>query len=91
MDKYEEILAKMQNKYKELTGTDPDEASDIGIRLKVLAAELLSAYAELNWMKQQMFPHTASGVYLDMHADQRGITRKEGAKATGEEIGRAHV
>lgn len=84
MDKYEEILAKMQNKYKELTGTDPDEASDIGIRLKVLAAELLSAYAELNWMKQQMFPHTASGVYLDMHADQRGITRKEGAKATGE-------
>ena len=84
MRSYDDILSSMKAKYTELTGTDPDKASDIGIRMKVLAGELFSAYAELNWLKAQMFPTTADGEYLEMHAAQRGLQRRAGLKARGE-------
>lgn len=84
MRSYDEILAQMQARYTELTGTEADKASDIGIRLKVLAAEVHSLSAELNWLKAQMFPDTAQGEYLDLHAAQRGLERKSGVKATGD-------
>ena len=84
MKSYNEILDQLRTKYIERTGLEPDDASDIGIRLKVLAGELLSAYAELEWTKNQMFPDTATGEYLDRHAFQRGISRQNGIKATGD-------
>ncbi|MBQ1546191.1 MAG: baseplate J/gp47 family protein [Clostridia bacterium] len=74
----------MKSKYRELTGTDPDKASDIGIRMAVLAGEIFSAQAEMNFLKNQMFPSTASGEYLDLHAEQRGLARKPGTKAVAE-------
>lgn len=84
MKTYEEILGSMKSRYTELTGVEPDEASDIGVRISVLAGELFSAYAQLEWLKHQMFPNTAEGEWLDRHAFQRQITRKEGRKAEGE-------
>ena len=83
MQTYEEILERMENKFSELAGFDANEASDIGIRLKVLAAEIFSAYTSLDWIKTQMFPQTASGEQLDLHAQQRGLTRKAAYKARG--------
>lgn len=74
----------MRSKYTELTGTDADKASDIGVRMAVLAGELFSLQAEMNHLKNQMFPITAEGHYLDLHASQRGLVRKEGTKATAE-------
>lgn len=84
MQSYSEILENMKNAYEEKTGTLPDRASDIGVRLEVVAGEIFSAWAEMNWLKNQMFPQTAEGEYLDMHASQRGLTRKNGTKAVGE-------
>lgn len=81
---YNEILERMCDKYEERVGTRPDKASDIGIRMEVLAGEIFSAQTEMNWIKTQMFPQTATGEYLDLHAAQRGITRKTGTKAVGE-------
>lgn len=84
MRTYSEILQSMYDKYEERTHTRPDKASDIGIRMEVLAGEIFSAQTELNWLKTQMFPQTATGEYLDRFAFQRGLTRKQGTKASGE-------
>lgn len=84
MQTYEEILKRMYDKYEEKTHTRPDSASDIGIRMQVLAGEIFSAQTELEWLKNQMFPHTATGEYLDRYALQRGLSRKQGVKAVGE-------
>ena len=48
MDSYQEILDRMKEKYKELSGYDADGASDIGIRMQVLAGEVfsLNCYAQ---------------------------------------------
>ena len=83
MQTYDEILNRMKNSYEEQTGFAPDKASDIGIRFAVLAGELFGAYNELDWLKRQMFPDTATGEYLERHAAERGLTRKNGTKASG--------
>lgn len=80
---YDSILAEMQSKYTELSGTSPDDASDAGIKLKVLAAQVFSLYNKSLWIKNQAFPQTASGEYLDMHAETRGITRKAAKYSSG--------
>ncbi len=84
METYEQILRRMTDKYEERTGTSPDSASDIGIRMKVLAGEVFSLQSEYEYVKRQMFPDTAEGEYLDRHAQQRGLTRRSGTKAQGE-------
>lgn len=83
MQTYDEILNKMVDKYTELSGITPDENSDIGIRLRVLAGELYSNAVNTQWLKRQMFVSTADGEYLDMHAAQRGIERRGATGSAG--------
>ena len=80
---YAEILARMQEKYRELAGGEADDASDIGIRLKVLAGEAALLAQRLENLEKQAFPQTADGEALTLHAQQRGIERKEAVKASG--------
>lgn len=84
MQTYEEILSRMTEKYTELSGINPAENSDIGIRLRVLAGEIYSNAVNTEWLKRQMFLSTAEGEYLDMHAYERGLTRREATPAFGE-------
>lgn len=84
MKTYDEIYKSMAQKYAELTGIVPDECSDLGIRFRVLAGEIYSSEANLNWLKRQMFFSTADGEYLDLHAAERGVERRKGSKAFGE-------
>ena len=83
MSTYEELLAGMQERYRTLTGFDADAASDIGIRLKVLAAELAGLFEELGELQRQVFAQTSSGEYLAMHAQTRGLSRKPAQEAQG--------
>lgn len=83
MESYQEILSRMQEKFENLSGLSADEASDIGIRLKVLAGEIFSLGANIEWLKNQMFTKTATGECLDLHASERGLARKEAKKAKG--------
>ena len=83
MNTYDEILEAMRLKYRELSGFDPDNASDIGIRLKVLAAQVFEVYGRLANLSDQVFPQTSSGQYLEMHAQTRGITRKQALPSRG--------
>lgn len=81
---YDEILERMNNKFFELSGYEADRVSDIGIRLRLLAGEIFSLTSDIEWIKKQMFPNTASGEQLELHAQQRGIERVKGNKATGQ-------
>ncbi len=83
MRTYEEILESMKSEYRTLTESDPDNASDIGVRMAVLAGEIFSLQTEVMWLRNQMFPDTAVGEYLQLHAQSRGLSRKTGRKATG--------
>ena len=80
---YEEILTRMQAKYSELTGVSADDASDIGIRLKVLAGEIFALSGEMSHLQEQVFAQTAVGEYLDRHAETRAVTRKPALKSKG--------
>ena len=65
METYGEILARMKAKFAELSGATVNDDSDVGIRMKVLAGEVLSLQSNAQWLKNQMFAQTASGVQLD--------------------------
>ncbi len=80
---YEAILTRMNDTFTSLAGFEPEQASDIGLRMKLLAGEIYALTAEIDWLRQQMFPHTATGEQLDLHAQQRGLTRRKGQKAAG--------
>ena len=73
----------MRSRYLELTGFDADSASDIGIRLKVLAQQAALLYERAEELESQVFPQTSTGEYLGLHAQTRGITRKPPVAADG--------
>lgn len=83
MESYDAILERMNNTFSELAGFHADDASDLGIRLKVLAGEIYSLLHGAEWLKNQMFPQTAQQEYLEMHAAQRGISRKGAVPSAG--------
>lgn len=80
---YNDILAGMKEKYKECSGEEISEASDAGIRMRVLADEIFALKTHAEWLKRQMFFSTATGEWLEKHAAERGITRISSQKATG--------
>lgn len=73
----------MRARYRELAGFDADAASDIGIRLRVLAAESAALYKKIEELRAETFPQTSTGKYLELHAQTRAITRKPAVAATG--------
>lgn len=84
MDKYSEILDRMISKYEQLAGVALNNESDIMLRLKVLAGEIYNNTVAAQFLKQQMFALTATGSFLDKHAQTRGLSRKAAQKAYGE-------
>lgn len=84
MEAYEEIYNRMKGKYCEQTDCEIDEASDIAIRMRVLAGEIYNMQTSLDWLKRQLFSATADGDYLEYHAQTRGLERKPAQKAQGE-------
>ena len=74
----------MKENYTLQRGEDFDEAGDIAIRLKVLAGEIYNMQTNVDWLKRQLFPSTASGIFLDRFAEQRGLARNPAVKARGQ-------
>lgn len=83
MESYNEIENRMFEKYKELTGCDCHDASDISIKIKLLSGELFNLQSSISWLNNQLFPQTAAGKQLDYHAEMRGLKRKAATYATG--------
>lgn len=88
---YDEILERMNSKFRDLSGYEADKVSDIGIRMRVLAGEIFSLTSELDNIKKQMFVTTASGEKLDLHAQTVGTERIKGEKAVGKIMFRLDV
>lgn len=73
----------MREEYKAKSGWVPEEVSDLGLRLQVLAGELCRLHARLDWLQAQAFPQTAVGKQLELHGGQRGIARRGAERAKG--------
>lgn len=80
----QDFLQKMRQRYEQLTGIPADEASDIGIRFRILAEQLELLTQQLEEEKKQAFAQTATGLALEQHAQQRGLYRRKAIAAEGE-------
>lgn len=76
---YEQMLAVFEEK----TGFRMQDTADLAVRLYAAAAQIETLYAYADWALVQSFPQTATGKYLDYHAQLRGVTRQAGKKAAG--------
>ncbi len=83
MYSYDEIITRMKDQFTVLAGYSPDDASDIGIRMKVLAGEVYSICSAIDWLKMQTFAQSAQGEQLDLRAQERGLMRKQPFAAAG--------
>ena len=83
METYEAIYERMKERYEQECGAEFDSASDIAIRLRVLAGEIYNMQTSVEWLRRQLFPSTAAGTFLDRFAEQRGLARREAVKAHG--------
>lgn len=79
----ESLRRRMEQAYFDETGYSVDRASDVGLRFRLLAAELYSMKVQGDFILKQAFPQTAEGVYLDLHASSRGLSRKTASSAIG--------
>ena len=78
-----EIFEEMLALFKEKSGLEISEGSDLGIRLYAAAAELESLWEQADWVLRQCFPQTASADKLDLHGELRGLERAAAERAGG--------
>ncbi|MGN0458104.1 MAG: baseplate J/gp47 family protein [Eubacterium sp.] len=83
MQTYEQILNRMKSAYFDAASSNPENNTDAMLRLQAVASELynLSCYGDFA-LKQTSY-RTASGEYLDQHANICGLERKTPRKARG--------
>ena len=81
MKEVDELYGKMLAVFEEKTGFTMDDTADLAVRLYAAAAQIQTLYAYSDWAINQSFPQTARGVYLDYHAQMRGIARTAATKA----------
>ena len=80
---YDEILNTMKAEFCKERGEAVKELSDLEARFKAVASEIYSVSAYGDFILKQSFPQTATGEYLDRHAELRSIIRKEASFASG--------
>ena len=71
----EEIYQTLLAAFAQRAGFTPEADCDLAVRLYAAAAELQALGIQSEWVLDQSFPQTARGVYLDYHAQMRGIAR----------------
>lgn len=80
---YDEILNEMETQFYNECGEYAKEYSEVELRIKAVASEIYAAYTASDYALKQAFVQTATGEYLDRHAQMRGITRKTASLAKG--------
>ena len=76
---YQEMLAA----YAKRRGGQLEEDCDLAVRLWAAAAQIQALEAQAEWVLGQSFPQTATGIYLDRHAQVRNLSRQAASKAVG--------
>lgn len=80
----ENIYSALTEELARRSGAVIVEGGDMSLRLHAVAAELFSLEAQADFVMRQSFPQTAEGMYLDRHAQLRGLSRGEARKAEGQ-------
>jgi len=80
----EVIVEEMKAVFEKESGYSVADGCDMAVRMYAAAAQTEALYIYADWILRQCFPQSANGAYLDSHGLSRGITRKEGKKASGE-------
>lgn len=83
MKTMEEIYQGLAEEFHSRTGLSAGGSGDLAARFYAVAAQLYSLYAQAEWTRRQCFPQTAVGEELDKHAQLRGISRRQAARALG--------
>lgn len=83
MEELTTIYKRMRETFAGRAGFTPNDGCDAMVRLYALSAEIQSLLAQADWVLEQCFPQTASGQYLDYHAESRGIGRSAATHAEG--------
>lgn len=83
MKTVDEIYQQMLSDFCGRIGRDVSGGCDLAVRLYAVAAQVQALYAQADWLAQQCFPQTARDIYLDYHAQMRGLTRTAAVCATG--------
>ena len=83
MKEAKEIYQEMLDLYAKETGMHLVEGCDLAVRLYAVAAQVEGLHAQGDWVARQCFPQTAHGMYLDNHAQLRGLVRKDATQAMG--------
>ena len=81
MKTVDEIFGEMLVCFGERTGMEVDQGCDLAVRLYAAAAQIYAMYLQADWVARQAFPQTAEGDYLDLHAQLRGLERKQASHA----------
>lgn len=79
----DEIYNNLKQSYETESGLALNDGGDMSLRFYAVAAELVSLWAQSDYVNRQCFPQTASGEYLDKHAEMRGLSRGGAVKAQG--------
>lgn len=79
----EEIYAGLASEFQTRTGKTAGASSELAVRFYAVAAQIYALYVQGEWTRRQCFPQTAQGEELDKHAQIRGVTRRQAAKAGG--------
>lgn len=80
----EELYAALRTDFETRVGMPIHDSGDIAVRLWATAVQLESLYCYADWSRQQSFPQTATGEYLDYHGQTRGLERHGAVCAQGE-------
>lgn len=83
MKTIEEIYTEMRADFTGRTGMEIADGGDLAARLYAAAAQVYSLYVQADWVNRQCFPQTATGEYLDYHAQLRALERKQAEYARG--------
>lgn len=83
MRSIEEIFQALATEFQSRTGLSAGGNGELAVRFYAVAAQLSGLYAQADWVERQCFPQTAAGESLDLHAQLRGISRRQAVKAAG--------
>lgn len=78
MKTIDEIYQAMLYSFQQRAGFSPPEASDFSARLYAVAGQIQTLYAQSDLILNQSLPQTAQGIWLDYHAQMRGLSRNPG-------------
>lgn len=79
----EQIYQEMLEAFQLATGYEMHAQTDLAVRLRAAAAQLMGLYRYGDRIFRQAFPQTAEGEYLDRHGVLRGGARRAAQRAQG--------